>query len=235
MTLSLPKDAAAPQEPRVLLVLGPWSCGSTALTGWLARMGAWSCPPHQATNDPLTPDSHEPKALRDALCATFHELTLAPIGPVSAFSAFFGPWLAAERQKARSQGLPAVVLKHPILSLVLPQVLSACDARILVCLRPMDQIEASRQRRRWHPVYGRDGAQRLYGSIFSTLIAMGRGFQAVSYSEFLARPGLRQRLARDCGLPFDATRLAAADAWLRPSRPPAPGRTEDQTETSHVR
>lgn len=207
---------------RIVIALGPWSSGSTAIAGYLGRLGAWTCPPHQMTNDPLTPDSHEPKAFRDALCSVFNEMTLNPIRPVEEFTRFFGPWLDMEKRRAHSLGRPAILLKHPIAAFAIPQILQVCDPEFLVITRPMRQIEKSRLRRGWHPIYGVEGAQRIYSAIFSTLIARGRSFTAVSYPDFLRNPTVRVRLAQIANLTPTTEMLTAAECWLRIPAPAAP-------------
>ncbi|MGO4917732.1 hypothetical protein [Pseudogemmobacter sp. W21_MBD1_M6] len=200
---------------RVVLVLGPWSSGSTAVVGYLARIGAWTCPPHQLTNDPLTPDSHEPKAFRDALCSVFDEITLNPTRPVEFFTEFFATWLRAEQSVCQSLGHTTIALKHPLSAFAIPQILSICDPEILVVVRPIGQIEKTRKRRGWHPVYGADGARRIYGSIFSSLIGAGRSFSAVSYPDFLANPATRLKLCQVANLSPGSEKIRAAENWLR--------------------
>lgn len=79
------------RDVRIIWVLGPWSSGSTALTGWIARLGAWTCPPHQITNDPRTKNSYESKELRDRLCQQRNELTLESTGTAARFDKWFIP------------------------------------------------------------------------------------------------------------------------------------------------
>lgn len=212
--------------PRVIVVLGPWSSGSTAVTGYLARCGGWTCPPHQLTNDPLTTDSHEPKAFRDALCDFIDELTLKPKQPLGRFVDFFGPWLAAKRQEAAAGGHAAVVLKHPLAAFVLQPILAVCEPHFLVVLRPLPQIETSRLRRRWHAIYGQDGARQIYGAAFSGLIAAGRSFQTVSYPQFLADCSHRLSLLANLGLQTGAAPYASAEAWVRTPELPTPSHSQ---------
>lgn len=210
---------------RVVLVLGSWSSGSTAIAGYLSRAGAWSCPPHQMTNDPLTPDSHEPKAFRDALCTFFDELTLTPIRNIEDFREFFVSWLNHEISRAEVHGLEALVIKHPISAFVIPEILSVCDPEVVVVVRPLEHIERTRQRRGWHPIYGSLGAQKIYSSIFSSLLAAGKGFSAVSYPEFLKNLAVRRSLVKVAGLSPAAEMILSAENWLR--QPAAVLRTDE--------
>lgn len=61
---------------RYLIVLGPWGSGSTAVTGILDHLGAFTCPPHFATNDPRTPSAYEPVQLRNILLRHIDEQAL---------------------------------------------------------------------------------------------------------------------------------------------------------------
>lgn len=229
MSLHFPQ-AAEPKgqgtQPGVILVLGSWSSGSTALTGYIARRGAWTCPPHQLTNDPRTPDSHESKEFRDALCACVDELTLGPIRPAEDFERFFGPWLETRRAEARSAGRSSIVLKHPLAAFMLQPILRICDPRIVIVTRSFAAIEASRRRRGWHPVYGVEGARQIYGVIFSRLIDHGRSFCTVSYTEFLENKSLRRSMSSELGLDFSAESEAAAEVWLRTNTGHSPQKAE---------
>lgn len=214
---------------RTVLILGPWSSGSTAITGYLARCGAWTCPPHQLTNDPRTPDSHESKAFRDALCSCFNELTLEKVQSLDLFTAFFGSWLKHEKKRAAAAGFKNIVLKHPIAALALPQIFAEVDPEILVVLRPLPEIEKSRLRRKWHSIYGIDGARLIYSAVFSNLINSSRSFTAISYSEFSTNSDLREKITASLGLSPDPEKRRDAEGWLR--RPNAPENPKTLKET----
>lgn len=42
-----------------IVIIASWSSGSTAITGYLDKCGAYSCPPHLNTVDERTPNSYE--------------------------------------------------------------------------------------------------------------------------------------------------------------------------------
>ena len=52
---------------KTILILCPWSSGSTAVAGFLDRCGGHTCPPHFSTNDPKTPNPYESLALSNSL------------------------------------------------------------------------------------------------------------------------------------------------------------------------
>ncbi len=201
-------------EPDIIVVLAPWSSGSTALTGYLSRLGAWSCPPHQLTNDPRTPDSHESKDFRNALCECFDEFTLEPKIPARDLSTFLIDWLKVQRIRARDNGQRSIVLKHPLAALALDTIITVADPKFVVGLRPLDQIEATRTRRGWHPIYGRSGAKQIYEAVFSGLLANGRSFVGVSYPDFMEHRSSRERLATALDLTPNANQVASAEAWI---------------------
>ena len=72
-----------------VIVLGSWSSGSTALTGYIQRLGAYTCPPHCTTFDERTPDSFESIDFRNALASCIDELTLSKIKCASEFRKLF--------------------------------------------------------------------------------------------------------------------------------------------------
>ena len=203
-------------KPKVVAILGSWSCGSTALTGYIARCGANTCPPHQRTNDPRTPDSHEPKALRDALAARINELSLKKIDySGSAFREWFSEWLIEEAMKCPEPN-PVILLKHPLLAYFITDIQAIAQPYWLVITRPLARIEATRKRRGWHPVYGEAGAKVLYGRIFSTLMNQNLSARCVAFDEFQRSPDFRDQLITSLGLQPKADQYAAAETWLTP-------------------
>ncbi len=63
-----------------IIIVATWSSGSTALAGFLHQCGAYTCPPHQKTNDERTPIAFEPLLYADALKKLFDEFTLKKKG-----------------------------------------------------------------------------------------------------------------------------------------------------------
>lgn len=199
-----------------MVVLGAWSSGSTAVIGYLERAGAYSPRPHQATNDPKTPDSHEPKALRDALLERIDERTLqrrAHEGP--AFRDWFAVWIEQEGERARAAGQTQIVIKHPLLAFFIADVQAVCQPTFAVVTRELVHIEATRRRRGWLPVYGRRGAQALYNKIFGACLEHTVSALICHYAQFRRDRNLRTRLCGWAGLEPEGDALAEAEAWLR--------------------
>ena len=71
-----------------IVIIASWSSGSTAITGYLDKCGAYSCPPHFNTNDERTPNSYEPLAYRNELSKLFDEFSFQEKGDVRDFINF---------------------------------------------------------------------------------------------------------------------------------------------------
>ena len=64
----------------IILVLGAWGSGTTAVTGVLDHLGAYTCPPHFNTNDPKTLCSYESVNLRHILHRYINEEKMLVMG-----------------------------------------------------------------------------------------------------------------------------------------------------------
>src|SRR5450631_2245828 len=158
-------------EIKTILAPSSYSSGSTAITGFLEQCGAYACPPLTATNDPLTPSAKEPLEYRNILVSCVDEFSLRKQKPNSVFLEFFVKWHPIQLLKAAEAGSKAIVLKHPLQAFFLDEIFSICDPRLVLVHRPFDRIEATRLRRKWHPIYGKAGAQVIYNSLYSKLHA----------------------------------------------------------------
>lgn len=199
----------------IIWVTGPWSSGSTALTGWLARLGAYGCPPYQKTNDLRTPNSFESKALRDKLCEHRNELTLLanPNKSDNELKIWFADWCAKQASIAKKKGAKCLVLKHPILAFYI-EILRREQDEILLITRHLRDIENTRKRRSWHEIYGKAGAKKIYSSLFNTFLQKGIPYTAIPYSQFLQTRAYRIELARRLNLDLNAKRWEEAENWI---------------------
>lgn len=200
----------------VVCVIGSWSSGTTAVTGFLARLGAYSCPPHFRTNDPLTPDSHESIELRNRLLRIYDEQTLQRIGQPELLSAWLRPWLVEESAKARLQGCTHIVIKHPLLATLVSLLVEVCNPTFVVVTRPLPAIERTRLRRNWPEVYGAKGAPAIYSTALNCLIDAQQSFLTIAFADFLASPATRDSLVRTLELTPSESQRQSAEAWLRP-------------------
>jgi len=208
------KDPAA-GKIKTIIVLGSYSSGTTAVAGYLAKLGAFTSPPHQLTKDPKTPDAYESKAFRDTLVGLVDELTLTKKRDApSAFSEWFSGWVAAQKALALEKGCSHVLLKHPLAAFFIDDIQRACQPVFLVVTRQLEAIEKSRLRRGWHPVFGRQGAKVIYNTIFDALIESGISAMIVDYESFRDDPAMGGRLALWAGMDPAPDILAAARKWV---------------------
>ena len=211
----LPEAADTSPILPVIAVLGGYSSGTTAVAGYLARLGAYSCPPHSITNDPRTPDSYESAELRSQCLKVINEQTLSKAGDDEGFCRWLAPWLGEQSRLARREGCTHLLIKHALLALLAPQIDKVCSPQFVLVTRPLDQIERTRLRRKWHATFGQAGARVIYSAAFSNLTDMERGYHTVAFGEFLRSATTRRALASNLGLDPQAGQIEAADGWLR--------------------
>ena len=200
---------------KTVIVLGTWSSGSTALTGYIERLGAYTCPPHIQTFDERTPNSHESVEFRNALAACRDEITLKELQPHDNFLQWFRPWLEEKKAEARENGCEVIALKHPLSAFFVPQLAQVEDLSFVSITRRFHAIEKTRLRRGWHEVYGAAGAGRVYSALMSGLIQTGRSYFTISFQDFLQSPEARAQLRAHLPSPLDTANIESAEAWVR--------------------
>lgn len=203
------------EDVKVAVLLSAWSSGSTSVSGYLDRCGAYTCPPHVRTNDERTPIAYEPIEFRKALIRYVDEKTLTITGQLSEFEAFLQDWLPRQKENALAAGSTLIAIKHPLAVAVVSALHEASQCRFALITRNYDAIEKTRERRNWFPRYGKNGAQAIYNTALHQLINLGLPFASFPYELFRTDPKLRQSLLDYVGLKPDAAKLTEADAWLR--------------------
>lgn len=198
-----------------VVVLGTWSSGSTAVTGYIKRLGAYTCPPHILTFDERTPDSHESVEFRNALAQCVNELTLQKHRPAEDFGAWFGPWLKNKKLEAAAAGHKVIALKHPLSAFMVPQLAAQPDVKFIVITRKFASIEATRKRRKWHLSYGAEGAGKIYSTLFSGLIECGQSYYTISFEDFLASDAARSTLRTYLPPALSEAPVDIAERWLQ--------------------
>lgn len=164
-------------RPKVAVVLGPWSSGTSAVARAVAALGANAHPPFTVLNDPRTPISGESRGLRQIFGPCFdHDRMIRTGTPL---------WATARLRIWAGPGLS--VAKIPMLAWFLPEIMAAWDCRFLIVRRTLEAIEATRERRRWPATYGRQGAERIYGLIKDGL-PRETPVQEVAFETLRARP-----------------------------------------------
>jgi len=200
---------------QTIFVLGTWSSGSTALTGYLERLGAYTCPPHIHTRDERTPNSHESVEFRNLLAGFRDEFSLKEISSDSKFRSVFMDWHDKQKEKARMSGASVMALKHPLSAFFVPQLASLENSSFLVITRRFSEIERTRERRNWLPVYGALGAARIYSAMMSGLIEAQVSFQTVAFRDFLNEAEVRQKLRENLPKTLTEADVGEAESWLR--------------------
>ncbi len=203
---------------KLVLVCGPWSSGTTAVSGMLEQFGLNGLGPFFQTNDVRMKNSFESNAFREVIDALASDETLKLLTkPKEAVAA-----LRDFRSRIEAQEFGAVApdetifLKYPLSALLIPQLCQAFEARLIYVLRPLKAIEATRLRRGWGPNFGAVGAEVLYSRMFQVLVELPIPTQVLRYPELQAAPLPHARqIAAFCGLKPDAERLAAAVRSVR--------------------
>jgi hypothetical protein len=208
---------------KLVLVCGPWSSGTTAVAGMLDALGLDGCGPYFRTNDERTRNSFESLAFREVIDGLASDQTLKPTAPAKAAVAaltVFRAQLEAARGGAEAAAKAApMFLKYPLSALLIPQICRVFDTRLVYVLRPVKDIEATRERRKWGEQFGAKGAQVIYSRMFQVLVEMPFPTLVLRYPELRANPlPHTKQLAAYSGLKKITTeRLEAAASFVRRS------------------
>lgn len=202
---------------QTILVLGSWSSGTTAVAGYVQKLGAYSCPPHWMTNDPRTRDSYESLELRYILTKCIDEVSFNPTTPdyAEVFKDFMRGWFPAKQAEAKASGARALVLKHPLTAFFLNEIDEICNPKYLLVTRGFQDIETTRMRRGWHPTLGQQGAKVIYNVICGTLMQSEKSFYAISFRDFLHSEDERKRMRDYLAIPGSDEDVARAEGWIR--------------------
>lgn len=215
--LSLVSKYRAEWDMQTILVLGSWSSGTTAVTGYIQRLGAYSCPPHWLLNDPRTPDTYESVEFREILIKCINEHSFTPSIPehTKVFKDFIRAWFPAKQAEAKAIGVQAIVLKNPLAAFFLNEINEICSPKYLLVTRGLKDIENTRFRRRWVPTYGQQGAKVIYSVIFDTLIKIEKSFHAISYYDFLYSESERGKMREYLAIKAADNYVDRAEGWIR--------------------
>ena len=211
---------------KLLLVCGPFGSGTTAVAGLLARLGAIGFGPYYQPADERTPDSHELIAFRDVMLTLASEetTTLKPGADVKTALAKFRDRIANQELGAYDGNAKIpIFLKHPLAALIIPQICTAFETRLIYLVRPVRDIESSRRRRKWGAQYGAKAAGIIYSHMFNALINHSIPTTIVRYAELINAPlDHARRLAAFAGLKSNPDVMREAAAFVRGPKPPSP-------------
>lgn len=205
---------------KLILVCGPWSSGTTAVAGLLARLGALGFGPYFTVNDPIRPNTYELIPFRDALRPFISErtLTLAPNVEQDVENALHVLRARIENQEFgrydRASG-PPVLLKYPLSALVIPQICKVFDTKLIYVLRRLADIERTRLRRHWDEQLGKLGAEVIYADMFRALVEHEHPTMMLRYAELLNSPAkVAQELAQFAELSVSTEEILAAATFI---------------------
>jgi len=176
---------------KLLLVCGPWSSGTSVVAGLLAKLGATGFGPYFSTNDERTNNSYESVAFRHLVQAFASEetLSLKPGIDVRAQLRTFHDRIVNQElgfYDEKSGG--PIFLKYPLSALVIPQICDVFETRLVYVVRSVQDIEATRRRRRWPEQFGAKGAEVIYTCMFTALVNYSFPTLILRYHELLASP-----------------------------------------------
>jgi len=204
---------------KLLLACGPWCSGTSAVAGLLERLGAVGFGPYMQINDSKRPNTYEFIPFRDTLRTFISPRTLS-LTPDSVDveaklrklrtrmeNQEFGPYDA-------TAGRP-IFLKHPLSALVISQICNVFDTKLIYVLRPLTDIEATHQRRRWPPQFGKGAAEEIYANMFRILVDRVYPTMILRYPELLRSPEkVVKELVRFTELGASAIDIQSAVAFI---------------------
>lgn len=209
---------------KLILICGPWSSGTSAISGMLHALGLDGVGPYHKTNDPQTPTSMESLAFRRAVQSVASEDTLERTKSskdiLERLNGFKTELEAHRAERALPSDSP-LFLKYPLSALLLPEMAKLFDIRLIYVIRPLLDIESTRARRGWKANLGAKGATVIYSSMFQFMVNNASTTMIVRYSEVLQAPHQHaRRLANFVGLKnVSQLQIDASAAVVRPATP----------------
>ena len=205
---------------KTIFILSGYSCGSSAMAGFFQRCGAHSCPPHSWTKDDKTVISYENVDLKQNLEALFSMKKETQFfeqkGSLNDFAEFFSRWIKTQTITASGVGKRFMVIKHPLTIFALEKIQPfLCKPSYIVLKRPLDDVEKSRIRRGWGPVYGREGAQTIYERIAKVTRHLNLRTFEISYNDFRFNTDTHTQMLEFCNLEIDENKKQDASNWIR--------------------
>ena len=177
------------RKPKVTLICGPWSSGTSAVAGIIAKAGGIVPGPYVQVNDPRTPETFEMKIFQTVLRKLANEKTLeitaTPEKVMEELTLFRDKVIVPFIKKNQLENSP-IFIKHGLSCLFLDQLSMLFDLRIIGVLRPLKEIELTRARRSWFSSMGKAGAKILYGRMMDHIINQPTPFYFVRYNELLS-------------------------------------------------
>jgi len=191
---------------KAIVVCGPWGSGTTAVARVLVSLGCVDLQPHFITNDLKTGASYESIAFREVVLSLADEYTVSlkesdPRVATETLILFRETLEKAFEASNRDINEAPIVLKYALSTVLIEPINEVFDARFVFVERNVDEIERGRIRRGWPPIYGKDGAVRIYDKMASCARSLELRIHKISYRELLEDPfRVTRKLAEFCDL-----------------------------------
>jgi hypothetical protein len=161
-------------------------------------------------------------AFRDLLMRFVSELNFEQMMDsdviIRELTAFRDTVIAAARSSDCMAINQPLLLKHALPAFLLKEFEQVFDLRIVCVVRPLDAIEKTRQRRRWHVNSGELGARKIYERLFDYMINSETPFHIVRYNDVLARPeDILAELGKFCQFILDEQSIKKAVGFVSQS------------------
>jgi hypothetical protein len=203
----------------------------------LAALGAEGFGPYYATSDPRTQNSYEFNAFREIILrhASEGRVALKPNTP-PARSALRLLHRRIEQQEFGSYevgGTVPVFFKYPLSALLIPEICETFDTHLVYVIRPLEDIEHTRQRRGWGWQFGGVGAEILYKAMHRAAPLQSHPILEVDFPALLLNRAHHAReLAHFAGLMPSVESLQAAVDSVRSENKTGPGIHSNSSRTS---
>lgn len=215
--------AASPindQTAKLLLVCGPWGSGTTAVAGLIHQLGVSGLELYFETRDERTRNSYESVLFRDVMVGLVDKETLSMRNGAEAnvepqLHEFRNRLLVSDVLGMAARVRRPIFLKHPLSAMFLPQICRLFETRLIYVVRPLGDIETTRQRRGWPSEFGPRGAEIIYSHMFRTLVEHAFPTAIVRYAELLDSPLQHaRRLSEFAGLDNTQRAIEQAAAFI---------------------
>ena len=181
----------------------------------MANLGCLSVGPFFESSDPKTTVTFESIAFRklilqvaseEDVCVRDHDRSTI-IPRLRALKAVI------EEGVLRNPGIagdPPIILKHPLSCLIIRELAAVFDAKFIFVERDLQEIEKTRERRRWAPHFGSQGAEKIYPLIDEAKAAFDIDSITVNYSDMVWDPVPQaMRLVEHFGLALSESEIGA--------------------------
>lgn len=202
-----------------ILVCGPWGSGTSAITGMLRAAGIDTPGPWHVTDDEKTPETFEWTEYRELLSGFISHSNLKRIASkesviqnLTAFKEKHYEHFSNIKENSESP----VLLKHALSIPFIPEISKVFEIKIIIVLRSLADIEATRLRRKWSAIHGESGAKYLYGLLFGHVTNNDIPVELIRYNDVLHDPQKAlSRLLHFCEFPEEFANLPIAIASVR--------------------